>query len=96
MKFYQRGPNLEVNFRYTKFFLASDPPPHPPPQYSINQPLSKGLVSGPGPCALLPAPCDLLNSAEALGVHGGSWSTGGLCVLPLAPFGPHQSYGALG
>ena len=27
MKFYQRGPNLEVDFRYTNFFLASDPPP---------------------------------------------------------------------
>ena len=38
---YQRGPNLEVDFRYTNFFLASDPPP---PRYSINQPLSKGLV----------------------------------------------------
>ena len=37
---YQRGPNLEVDFRYTNFFLASDPPP---PRYSINQPLSKGL-----------------------------------------------------
>ena len=24
---YQRGPNLEVDFRYTNFFLASDPPP---------------------------------------------------------------------
>ena len=45
MKFYQRGPNLEVDFRYTNFFLASDPPTHPPPppRYSINQPLSKGL-----------------------------------------------------
>ena len=41
---YQRGPNLEVDFRYTNFFLASDPPTHPPPRYSINQPLSKGLV----------------------------------------------------
>ena len=30
MKFYQRGPNLEVDFRYTNFFLASDPPTHPP------------------------------------------------------------------
>ena len=39
---YQRGLNLEVDFRYTNFFLASDPPP--PPRYSINQPLSKGLV----------------------------------------------------
>ena len=29
MKFYQRGPNLEVDFRYTNFFLASDPPPPP-------------------------------------------------------------------
>ena len=38
---YQRGPNLEVDFRYTNFFLASDPPP---PRYSINQPLSKGLM----------------------------------------------------
>ena len=38
---YQRGPNLEVDFRYTNFFLASDPPP---PRYSINQPLSKSLV----------------------------------------------------
>ena len=28
---YQRGPNLEVDFRYTNFFLASDPPTHPPP-----------------------------------------------------------------
>ena len=27
MKFYQRGPHLEVDFRYTTFFLASDPPP---------------------------------------------------------------------
>ena len=26
---YQRGPNLEVDFRYTNFFLASDPPPPP-------------------------------------------------------------------
>ena len=26
---YQRGPNLEVDFRYTKFFLASDPPSPP-------------------------------------------------------------------
>ena len=42
---YQRGPNLEVDFRYTNFFLASDPPTHPPPpRYSINQPLSKGLI----------------------------------------------------
>ena len=24
---YQRGPNLEVDVRYTNFFLASDPPP---------------------------------------------------------------------
>ena len=24
---YQRGPNLGVDFRYTNFFLASDPPP---------------------------------------------------------------------
>ena len=24
---YPRGPNLEVDFRYTNFFLASDPPP---------------------------------------------------------------------
>ena len=24
---YQRAPNLEVDFRYTNFFLASDPPP---------------------------------------------------------------------
>ena len=24
---YQRGPNLEVDFRYTNFVLASDPPP---------------------------------------------------------------------
>ena len=24
---YQWGPNLEVDFRYTNFFLASDPPP---------------------------------------------------------------------
>ena len=40
---YQRGPNLEVNCRYTNFFLASDPPTHPPARYSINQPLSKGL-----------------------------------------------------
>ena len=39
---YQRGPNLEVDFRYTNFFLASEPPP--PPRCSINQPLSKGLV----------------------------------------------------
>ena len=38
---YQRGPNLEVDFRYTNFFLASDPPS---PGYSINQPLSKGLL----------------------------------------------------
>ena len=30
MKFYQRGPNLEVDFRNTNFFLASDPPPPPP------------------------------------------------------------------
>ena len=33
---YQRGPKLEVDFRYTKF-LASDPPTHappPPPGYS--------------------------------------------------------------
>ena len=30
MKFTQRGPNLEVDFRYTNFFLASDPPPPPP------------------------------------------------------------------
>ena len=45
MKFYQRGPNLEVDFRYTNFFLASDPPTRPPPpRYNINQPLSKGLV----------------------------------------------------
>ena len=36
MKFYQRGPNLEVDFRYTNFFLASDPPP--PVQY---QPATK-------------------------------------------------------
>ena len=28
---YQRGPNLEANFRYTNFFLASDPPTPPPP-----------------------------------------------------------------
>ena len=28
---YQRGPNLEVDFRYTNFFLASDPPTPPPP-----------------------------------------------------------------
>ena len=41
---YQRGPNLEVDFRYTNFFLASDPPP---PRYSINQPLSKGLAGMP-------------------------------------------------
>ena len=41
---YQRGPNLEVDFRYTNFFLASDPPTHPPPRYTINQPLSKGLA----------------------------------------------------
>ena len=34
------GPNLEVNFGYTDFFLAADPPP---PQYRINQSLSKGL-----------------------------------------------------
>ena len=27
---YQRGPNLEVDFRYTNFFLASDPPTPPP------------------------------------------------------------------
>ena len=40
---YQRGPNLEVDFRYTNFFLASDPPP----RYSINQPLSKGLIHAP-------------------------------------------------
>ena len=40
MKFIKGGPNLEVDFRYTNFFLASDPPP---PRYSINQPLSKGL-----------------------------------------------------
>ena len=40
---YQRGPNLEVDFRYANFFLASDPPT-PLPWYSINQPLSKGLV----------------------------------------------------
>ena len=26
---YQRGPNLEVDFTYTNFFLASDPPPPP-------------------------------------------------------------------
>ena len=39
---YQRGPNLEVDFRYTNFFLASDPPP----RYSINRPLSKGLGGG--------------------------------------------------
>ena len=43
---YQRGPNLEVDFRYTNFFLASDPPP---PRYSINQPLSKGLHPSPPP-----------------------------------------------
>ena len=48
MKFYQRGPNLEVDFRYTNFFLASDPPP---PRYSINQPLSKGLIPTPLPPA---------------------------------------------
>ena len=45
---YQRGPNLEVDFRYTNFFLATPPPP---PRYSINQPLSKGLV------AILHKPC---------------------------------------
>ena len=28
---YQRGPKLEVNFRYTNFFLASNPPPPPRP-----------------------------------------------------------------
>ena len=39
---YQRGPNLEVDFRYTTFFW----PLTPPPRYSINQPLSKGLVGG--------------------------------------------------
>ena len=38
---YQTGPNLEVDFTYTNFFLAFDPPP---PRYSINQPLSKGLA----------------------------------------------------
>ena len=43
---YQRGPNLDVDFRYTNFFLASDPPTHSPRRYSINQPLSKGLVGG--------------------------------------------------
>ena len=41
---YKRGPNLEVDFRYTNFFLAPDPPTPPPFRYSINQPLSKGLV----------------------------------------------------
>ena len=36
---YHRGPNLEVEFRYTHCFLASDPRP----RFCINQPLSKGL-----------------------------------------------------
>ena len=45
---YQRGPNLEVDFRYTNFFWPlTHPPTHPPPRYSINQPLSKGLHTIP-------------------------------------------------
>ena len=80
MKLYQRGPNLEVDFRYTNFCLASDPPP--PPRYTINQPQSKGLVGvlglATGPrrcnsddaytCAYLhnpPPPCPPRTSARA-------------------------------
>ena len=30
MKFYQRGRIFEADFKYANFFLASDPPTHPP------------------------------------------------------------------
>ena len=41
---YQRGPNLEVDIGTQTFFWPLTHPPPPPPRYSINQPLSKGLV----------------------------------------------------
>ena len=41
MRIYQRGPNLEVNFRYTNFFWPLTPPPTP--RYGPRSPLSRGL-----------------------------------------------------
>ena len=46
MKFYQKGPKLEVDFRYTRFFcLASDPPPPPPVSVTV------ATKPWPGRCA---------------------------------------------
>ena len=40
---YQKGPNLEVDFRYTNFFLGLWPTCLPPALDGIDQPLSNGL-----------------------------------------------------
>ena len=79
---YQRGPGLEVNFRDTNFLLASDPPTHPPPGCSINQPLCKGLVAAPGGSdqALCGAPGNSAPPGPRVEAHDGHCITASPCA----------------
>ena len=81
MKFIKRGPNLEVDFRYTNYFLAPDPPP--PPGYSIRQPLSDGLRPTPGASPPPPGPCP--HGVPGTKHHGSAMVRGLLGLAGPAP-----------